>query len=739
MKVRFSLNKHGIPLLTAAALLSIYLAGVHIRAHRLDLALVNPLAPFWLESAQHYRGIRFVARGEPLPDPDYQIQWPEGFDPDRDTVVQEYVIGLLARALHPPRLETFVRRATPWVFGVILLPLYWVSFELTRRRWAALFAVAIYATCPAAVDRSFGLVVYRENVALPIFALQVAALYAHFRRARGQAFAWLSGGALLLAHFTWKVTTFYQLFVLGALTVLVLLRPPDRKVETAVLALGVPPLLVSILLPVALHIDRYWGSPQAALTGGLLAVTITARYRPCWVRRATTRAAVLAGVTGVLLLVLPGMQSYPHAWDTLVAKIRYLGVKPADPSLLSIHARHYWTGNYRSPTPARILREFALPVLLCVMLFRRLSRNVLEETARGERFGGLFLVLGLAGFAVGYLMFRKFGTILAIFLTPFVALGACTLLERARHRRRLAVGVLAAALVTSTAAAWTGVGADTGLGMRASDDDAGVVYDVASMDALSRWILAATSPRDVFLASWALSPYLFTYLDRTTNLHSFFECDVVYRFEAFNLKLFGPLEELHAFARGLQATYLVYEANFLLRTDPWMSYRYVADHLDITGDEAAFRLHYTPEDTPGFRLVYQNDFFRVYRVLDDPAAREPPAAVPYAALFDPRVPGAQPGQPREAGPTLLYGTLEALRWVEVGEALEASGDLTGALHAYKTALDKGPYTPSAVLHLMALARKTGRNDVATALAGLYRRRFGHAPPPAGRISVPSGR
>ncbi len=716
--------KTGTTLLIAAALLAVYFAGVQVRAHRLEQTLLNPLAPFWLESAQHYRGIRFIAEGKPLPDPDRQIQWPDGFDPDRDTVVQEYVLGLLARAFAPPRLETFVRTATPYVFCVIVFPLFWVSLEASRRKWAALFAVALYVTLPPALDRSTGLVVYRENVALPFFALHVAALYAHFRRDRGEVFAWLSGAALLLCHFAWKVTTFYQLFVLGSLALFVLARPPGKKTRAAVYALSLPPLLVSLLLPVALRIDRYWGSPQAALTVALVLVCVAARLRPSWNAHPAARAALLVGATAGLYLALPGPLSYDHAWDTLIAKLRFLGMKPADPALLTIHARHYWTGNYRSPTLAMVTRDFALPALLCVMLFRRLGRGARDETVASDRFGTAFLVLGVAGFIVGYLLFRKFGTFLAMFLTPAVALGARTILERAKHRRKLAIGVLGAALVASSAAAWTGVGADSGLGLRASEDDAGLVYDVRSMDGLSRWITHSTSPKDVFLASWALSPHLFTYLDRNTNLHSFFECDVVLRFEAFNLKLFGPLQDLHAFARKLDATYLVYEANFLLRVDPWMSYRYVADHLDITGEEAAYHLHYTPKDTPGFQLVYQNDFFRVFKVLDDPGARVPPVPVPYAAVFDPNVPGAQPGQPREAGPALLYGTLEAGRWVAVGESREAAGDTGGAFDAYKTALEKGPYTPRAVTHLIRLARKTGRDQVASALEALYRSRFG---------------
>ncbi len=43
-----------------------------------------------------------------------------------------------------------------------------------------------------------------------------------------------------------------------------------------------------------------------------------------------------------------------------------------------------------------------------------------------------------------------------------------------------------------------------------------------------------------------------------------------------------------------------------------MSYRYVANQMDLDEDWAAYRLHFSPEKLENFTLVYENYFYRIY-------------------------------------------------------------------------------------------------------------------------------
>lgn len=741
----------------------VYLLGVELRVHRLHEMGVDAQTPFFIESAMRYRITEYIAQGKPLPALDFQMLWPEGYPPPGDTILQEYLLGTLARVLEPAPLSTaslsdFVRSASRWIYCLIALPLFWLTYQATGKRWAALFGCLLYFTLPCSLDRSTGLVIYRENVCQPFVALHVAAFFAHFRRPlqgispqtfwqrlfdqlSNQRYIWLSGLCLVIAHLTWKVMTFYQLWLHLFLMLLCILRLPDLKLRSSIYALTLPVLVVSLIpgFPLAgsMQADRYWGSTNAALTLALcLFCWVASRVQEGQIGEtapASPLAKMWARATLLLTLaigtwaLLPGGQSYSHAWSTLVAKVKFLGIKPDDPALLDISSRHYWTGNYRSPTVARALRDFALPALLCVMLVRRKwPSKVFLKVPTSEQTGWFLIVAGAGAYGLGYFMFRKFGTFFGLFIIPIVALAAITVLEQAKHRQWLGRSVLVGFLSVAVLASWNNMGAESTLTPDVDPElEPGEVYSTKSLDTLSRWLMQETPPKAPVLASWALSPFLHAYLDKSTVLNSYFEGPQVFKTEEFYRRLYMRLEDLHAFAQENRAEYLILEAHMLLRTDKWMSFRYVADALTLTGDEACYRLHYTPEAAPGFALLYQNDFFRVYKVLPDVSATVPvPEDLTYAPLFDPQLPGAQVGQPLDAGPALLYGLIEAGRRVTLGDAQLQAGMPGEALRTWTEALEKSPYLPDTYLRLMTLAQAQGRQDQVEKLRKVVLERFG---------------
>lgn len=751
---------------TGVALVVTWLLGVALRGHRLETLFVGAETPFFIESAMRFRVLQYFAEGHYPPALDFQMLWPDGYPPDGDTIFQEFFFGTLAHWLKPPNLETFVRESARWVYCLIVLPLFWWGYEATGKRSAALLGVLMYVTLPSSLDRSTGLVLYRENLCQPLLAMHLASLFVAFRRPKQPGWLAVSGVFLLICHLTWKVMTFYQLFLQLFLLVLCVIKPPDRTLRLSIYWLTLPVLVTSLIpdLPLAgcLRFDRYWGSSNAAMTLALctlalvygwrekkandsrepqapeveaVSVTSDAATGPSPVTRrftldlngldwrgALVRGAVLVALLGLFVLLLPGGQSYSHAWNTVFAKIRYLGVKPDDPGLLDISSRHYWTGNYRSPTLARAVRDFSFPLLMSVMLIRRRYTLSLRD---GRQRAWWLVLAGLLGFSVGYLMFRKFGTFLGLFLIPTAALGAQTVFELARHRQWLARAMLVGLMGVSYLSGWNNLGAEQVFQDAHDTDPApGEVYPVSSLNALSQWLKRETPPKAPLLASWALSPFLHTYLDKSTILNSYFESPQVFRSEEFYRRLFMPLPELHAFARQYRADYLILEAHMLLRTDKWMSFRYVADRLTLQGNEACYRLHYQPEDTPGFALVYQNEWFRVYQVLPDATERRAvPPGLPYAPLFDPRVPGAQVGQPLDVGSKLLYGSLEAGRLVTLGDAQREAGHRDEALQSYLRAVQTGPWLPAGYLRLIALAQQEDRTSELQILNVLLRQHF----------------
>ncbi len=697
------------PWLMAVALFAIYLAGVGLAAHRFASLGLSAETPFWMESAQRFRGIRFLAEGQPLPDPDRRLQWPDGYRPTDDTVVQEHLYGALARLARPESLHTFVRWVTRFVSMLVVFPLFFLARRACGSPGAALWISALYVTLPPALEPAIGLYIFRQHLALPFLACHMAALVAYLDGGgspkRENGLAALSGLSLLLALLTWKVIAFYQLFLLGFLAVCALRALPDRRLAKLILWVSVPPVLASVFLPVALRADRYWGGPHAALSMGLLLLCATSTWPRVAGGRAISRALLLLVGIAVAFLVLPGGRSYDHAWATLLAKVRFLGVKPADPGSLSVHARHYWTGNYRSPGAFQILDDFAVPgipaaiaLVFAIEAARRNRRRADRTTPRPAwtmSARALYLSLSVLAFGVAYLFFARFGNFFVLFLMPMAAIGVEAIRERLASRHALVTVLLVALLGASGLSAFTGAGLETlpdrltggreGAFEPPADRAPGVIFSEESLAELSQWLSGQTHRNEVVLASFALSPYLATYLDRPTILHCFFEGPAVDRYVEFTGDLFAELGTFHAFSRRYQADYVVLEAALLLRTDRWMSYRYVADRLNLTGNEACYRLHYSRGGEPGFELVYQNDFFRVFRVLRDPNETRLSTSRSIPPLFDISIAGAQPGRGLEEGPRLLYGVVESARLVRFAEMLDRGGRHDEAAQARRAA------------------------------------------------------
>ncbi|MFM7202213.1 MAG: tetratricopeptide repeat protein [Myxococcota bacterium] len=735
----------------ALALTLLYALAVMVRAHRLEQLEVGDGTPFWIESAMRYRIITQVYSGEGPPMRDMLQQHPEGYFTYGDTILQEYVYGTLARLFQPESLTAFVRLITPALYSLLLFPMFWLCYQATGSAGAALVACVLYTTLPPSIDRSNGLVIYRENVCFPLLALHLAALFAASRAVRGYGLMVLSAAALVGMHLAWKVSTFYQVMLLVYFLFIFIFYDQSLKLKLIILLHSVPLFLLSFLPPLpllgTLSADRYWGSLNGALTLVLCVLCAVVHPPPLqgghprshfsrlmdspWVR--------LALSVGLLLLfvkLLPGGQSYGHAWSTLRAHLEFPFGKPKDPSELNIAARHYWTGNYRSPNLARGLRDFAFPAPLLVFLLRRkvtLSRFLPSQFKLADLGWGLSL-LSFVAYVVAYLLIRKFGTLLALFSMPLVALACVTMLEQAQHRKKLAVGVLVGLLSVAYLSAWNDVGADKLVTRITESEDKSpreelvpeepsVVYSIKSFNEVSQWIRDHTTEKEPILASWVLAPYLSAYLERTTVIHSFFESDNIFRVEAYYEVLFQPLEKLHTFARQYGSRYLVLEAHFLLRTDEWMSYRYVANRLQLTGDEACYRLHYQPENSPGFALRYQNEYFRVYEVLPEAVNAPVLADLAYAPLFDAEIPGAQVGAPLDQGPKLLYGMLEAQRYWQVGQLALRKQLPDQALAAWVEGLKYSSWHPDLWKGLYALARAQGRTQEAERIAAEVQARF----------------
>ena len=118
------------------------------------------------------------------------------------------------------------------------------------------------------------------------------------------------------------------------------------------------------------------------------------------------------------------------------------------------------------------------------------------------------------------------------------------------------------------------------------------------------------------LANYGLSPSLLTYAGAPILLQPKFESPVIRaKTGEFLNALYSREEDLHAFCRRYGARIFVYSTDDILDETP-DGPRYASGRAGLRPDTAAVLFHFHPEKLRRFRLLYQNQDFRVFSVAD---------------------------------------------------------------------------------------------------------------------------
>jgi|GEM_PF-1797964 len=730
------------------ALVTIFGMSVSFKTARFSNSGLAPDSTYWMESAQRFRYAQMAARGDELPDPDVRMQAPDGYPPHSDTIFQELLYGRLFAATQLPEeaLPAFIRLLTRLVASSSVVPIALLVLALTRRRDAALIAALAFGGALLVSDRGNGQVLYREDLAFPVLCWHLAFTALWVRRNR-LIYMGLAGVFLALSLLLWKVMTFYTLLLVGFLgTAHWLGRAPAKDLWPGAILLLAPAALAS-LLPYSLHHDQF--STSTPMLAGLAVILcmLGSLARPQMPSLAWAPVAAL--LLAALRFVLPEADGYDHAWETIAARLQHLGHKPLDPAELSFHARHYWTGNYQSPTSPMLARGWpwlglaTLPGFAALAAWWRPSFSARWEPPRFptplpikllERRGPMDPLLALSShytlwlvgsFLASYLIFRK--------LVLFGVLAAAVL---------IGVGFVSGRGVGLLRRAWIGLWVFVAVGQ-----GFGIVPGVERVffaDRLDRIVEAAsptvTSPftamndlaehlpehvgeDEPVLASFVLSPFILTYLERPTVLHCFFEGDLLPRYQAVTEARMAPEEQLWTLAQETGAVWYLHEAHQTLRTDPQMSQRYVSGEVGWPKDAVITAMSFAPETLKHFQLVWENDWFRLFRVLDEgrkphgfrAAEPRPLFNRPLAkALFGDPLGGDVDGSPFRPE-ALLFNTLTGDRLFRSGRARRATEGVRArwAERDLQESLRIAPWRYEAHAELADIYRQQGKSDRAS--------------------------
>lgn len=401
--------------------------------------------PFTYESALQFRQTRILYETGALPEVDPQIrtggrsgETNEVNSAEGVRLDETYSLGsehwYVALAKIMPRswsLENRVRWAALLLF-CLTIPLLalWVGLT-TRSAAAGGVAGLLFAVCYAAVVRSTGHELSRENFALPWLAAFLAAqAWSHLHLRSGRWPFWVavivSGVCLALAQCYWDLVQFVvAIWVLGfAVQWLVVPRSEvggmaSSKAERVRVGaqwwIPFTGLLVAGFVNPYLRSHGFVGSAPMLLGLGFALVLALQAFRGVsgGSTDATTKVTAARGpvrwwhgllvLVPLLYLLLGGGESYGHFGSLLAAKIQHFNIKPADPLLLTYEQRVMWTPALHSSTWYHVFDVFPFLLYAGVLALGAYAMRVVE--GRGLMLGsvaGLLLVLLLFNDHLGF-------------------------------------------------------------------------------------------------------------------------------------------------------------------------------------------------------------------------------------------------------------------------------------------------------------------------------------------------
>ncbi len=697
------------PALAAAAVLVVlYVVVVSVKLYHWA-----PGVYFSSDPAFRFRYMQMFALGEPVPALDRAAQWPEGVDTARSFFfTQDAFIGLSYRLLRPvlggAAPHNFLRwHVSLWSTLSLFLVYAWARRAFGSRP-GALLAALVYALSLPIYLRTCGNYL-REDFVLPVFFF---ALYAQVRVVEGGGWRWFAAcaAAFALALVSWHASSFLFFFATLPLVAVALASRETGGAARAAAALVVA-AAVAYLHP-ALREKVFLASPAFALAvAAAAAAFVAARWRLKWWQRAAALVIFFAVAYGVGR-PFAAAGEYSHIYTMILYKIRYLGVKPADPTALPLAAREIWTGPAASPTlPAAAVMLGPPLVVAAVPLVRNFKRFLRGFVAPASYVGaatlGFFAVFGLL-----YAGYNRFSVVFIF----FVAVMAAGYVRLATSRRALAWLLIPAIIVPLEAVKafryefkpWPWTAPLTA----AAESEGGYAANVGDEEwRLVRWFGNLPEREEAAtVAPIALSATLLAYAGTPIVLHPIYEAPGMRaKVDECWRAIFGSEEEFYRVCEKYDATYVAYHAAFVMNRGP-DSIRYTRAVTRVPTDSCAYRMQFEPAKLEHFAPVFQTASWRVFLV--GVPGREAPILGAPSPLFAGSP--ARGGFYDESNTARAYAVVDdALEAYNAGVELFDRRDFAAARVEFTRALELCPPLPGAWDALAWLELEDGDSPAAT--------------------------
>ncbi|NLB55839.1 MAG: hypothetical protein GX811_08775, partial [Lentisphaerae bacterium] len=573
--------------------------------------------PFSLESAIQYKNVKTIFETGKLPKIDKNIAYPNGVRiAHTDSVGAEYFYAATA-LLFPKSIDLTQRiRIITCLWFCLGIPLIflWVYWE-TDSLWSAIVAGTFFAVSMAAVMRSTGQELSRENFALPFWFAHMAGVALAWRfKTR---FKWLltssivSGLMLGMAIAFWDLIQYYVILWTFSIYVrLVFGHIHSDKNKLVLYFTSFTGLLLAGIIVPYLRAHNFITSWLMLFNYGIFVALIFNVTKPVNTT-STSRSKALQHALRILLpplilvlglLIFRGYgEDYSHFSGLLIAKLKFLNKKPMDPSLLTFDQRILWAPALNSAsfllTKKLFLTTVPLSLIAGVVFIFKAGRPGSDRR--------VFLLLFY--FAISLLSF-----VLFVRMHVFLIVFACALIGHlAKNKGR----GLAAKIVISLALAY-GTLAEAANTLDTPEKWGSPLPYLSEQKKLVEW-LKGHAEGEPILANFGISAFITTYAGNPVILHPKFETLAARtKVREYAETLFRKEEkDLRDWAEATGASYLVYSKGEFANNFIELQLRYCVDAVHQPLNSAARLLEFEHEKSRYFVCQWENFKYKVFRII----------------------------------------------------------------------------------------------------------------------------
>jgi len=563
-----------------------------------------------------------VASRESIPKIDTKLQYPEGLEVNRYlTVFMERIAGWLYIFLGPNVLfHTFLIYFICFFSSLTIFAVFLISREIFKDDFSAIISSIFYTFSIPALGRTIGNY-GREDFTLVFLFFSVYFFIIEINKTGFKKFLIAGIWALFMGIglVSWHLSRFFFVVFLSGVILNQLIFTKckiDSLKEKFISGLFV--LLGFGLGNSFLRINGFILSFPFLLYLSLVIFFIVNKNN----LKTSKVLLILLGVVSFLFSSPFGLE-YSHIWSLLVNKIKFLGLKPENPLLLPFEARVMWIESFNSPTINFIVYNFFFLFLVSATAVYAFRKDVTKRL--------YYLLYFVIVFFFFFILVRR----MVVFFVFFISVLAGGIFLKSKKPGILFLMVIS---ILFQVMIFTHINRPFFMKNFVAKiflDKEQVLPDLdVNPKSLFAWIKSSTDENSVFVSDFGFSPNILAYADRKVVIHSKFENKYLRnKVEEFITSIFSSEKDFYKFCKKYDADYFVYSSKlFLDRTND--SYMYVSGNTDITKDMPVFKFQFHPEELQFFTLVYQNAYYRVYRVKDSSVALEKFRVLTYQPIFD---------------------------------------------------------------------------------------------------------